>query len=138
MENRRYTPKHSDKTGSVKRTSEPARRTSSTSSASRPTTTPRKTGTYPTASATGTTRRPSAGRPAQSTTLPSRGVRTDSTRTSESVKKSAPVKREAPTPREQTERKGNGGKSRRKRVAAPLHRCILSVFSESRSVWLWF
>lgn len=110
MENRRYTPKHSDKTGSVKRTSEPARRTSSTSSASRPTTTPRKTGTYPTASATGTTRRPSAGRPAQSTTLPSRGVRTDSTRTSESVKKSAPVKREAPTPREQTERKGNGGK----------------------------
>ena len=110
MENRRYTPKHSDKTGSVKRTSEPARRTSSTSSASRPTTTPRKTGTYPTASATGTTRRPSAGRPAQSTTPPSRGVRTDTTRTSESVKKSAPVKREAATPREQTEGKGNGGK----------------------------
>ncbi|MBS5150108.1 MAG: endolytic transglycosylase MltG [Butyricicoccus pullicaecorum] len=105
MENRRYTPKHSDKTGPVKRTPEPARRTNSTSATSRPTT-PRRTGSTPPAA--GTTRRPSAARP--STTPPSRGSRTDSSRASESVKKSAPVKREASTQREQSERKGSGGK----------------------------
>lgn len=107
MENRHYTPKHSDKTGSVRRTPESARRTSSTSATSRPTT-PRRTGSYPTPPTTGTTRRPSAARPTQSTTPPSRSSRTDSSRASESVKRSAPAKREASIQREQ--RKGSGEK----------------------------
>lgn len=107
MENRHYTPKHSDKTGPIKRTSEPARRTTPTSATSRPTT-QRRTGTS-SASTAGTTRRPSTARQTQSTTPPPRRPRPDAARTSEPTRKSAPAKKETPA-KKATPESGKKGK----------------------------
>lgn len=102
MENRHYTPKHSDKTGPIQRTPEPARRPAPTSSA--PRTPQRRTGASVLPSATGTagSRRPPAARQSSTAAPQPRRPRPESVRTSETGRKTQPEKRKTPAKKEGT------------------------------------